>query len=213
MSDPKGPKVDLPEGLAEELEGVEEPNAEGAPAAPEPAGEIAPADSGAHEAPAADTGATGSVEAQLEETREKYLRLAADYENFRRRALKERQDLHNYAVENFVKELLPTVDNLERALAHARQGESTEESKAAWEGVELTYRSLLQCLERFGVVPVAAEGEAFDPQVHEAVQQLPTAEHPPGRVVGVLQKGYLLKDRLLRPALVAVSMRAEGGSE
>jgi len=187
MSDTKGPKVDLPEELMAELEGGGETKPEGA----------------ADAAPAAAPEATPTTE--LAELKDRYLRLAAEFDNFRRRNLKERQDLHNYANENLVKELLPAVDNLERAVVHGRKEEQPADSENLLQGVELTYRSLVQILGRFGVVEIEAEGKPFDPQVHEAVRRVSTNEHAPGTVVEVYQKGYLLKDRLLRPAMVAVA--------
>ena len=177
MTEPKGPKVDLPEELAAEL------------------------DASGDTKPPADAESS----AELAELKDKYLRLAADFENFRRRTLKERQDLHNYANENLVKELLPVVDNLDRAVAHGRKEEQRPDSENLLQGVELTYRSLLQTLARHGVVEVEAQGKPFDPSVHEAVRRVPSGEHEPGSVVDVYQKGYLLKDRLLRPAMVAVA--------
>jgi molecular chaperone GrpE len=183
MSDTNGPKVDLPEELMAELEG----NAEIKPDASSDAAPDAP--------PALE----------LAELKDRYLRLAAEFDNFRRRNLRERQDLHNYANENLVKELLPAVDNLERAVVHGRKGEQPADSENLLQGVELTYRSLVQILARFGVVEIEAEGKPFDPQVHEAVRRVSTDEHAPGTVVEVYQKGYLLKDRLLRPAMVAVA--------
>lgn len=179
MSDTKGPKVELPDELMAELE-----EATGATSA------------GASESPAAT---------ELAELKDRYLRLAAEYDNFRRRNLKERQDLHNYANESLVKELLPAVDNLERAVVHGRKEEQRADSDNLLQGIELTYRSLVQILGRFGVVEIEAEGKPFDPQVHEAVRRVATNEHPPGTVLEVYQKGYLLKDRLLRPAMVAVA--------
>ncbi len=195
MPKAKGPKVELPDALASELASAQEESP-----AEEPEGE---------EAAAADS----SSESELEELRDRYLRLAAEFENFRRRTLRERQELQNYATENLIKDLLLTVDNLERALGHARQQEEGGEIKNLLEGVELTYRSLMQLLEKAGVRVVGAEGETFDPSVHEAIRQVPSEEHPPGTVIEVFQKGYLMKDRLLRPALVAVSAPSENGSD
>ena len=181
MSEPKGPKVDLPEELMAELEGNRD-SATDAGAAPDPA-----------------------LSGELAELKDRHLRLAAEFDNFRRRSLRERQDLHNYANENLVKDLLPTVDNLERAVDHGRKEEQRADSENLLQGVELTYRSLLQILSRHGVVEIEALGKPFDPQVHEAVRRVPSSEHAPGTVVEVYQKGYLLKDRLLRPAMVAVA--------
>jgi molecular chaperone GrpE len=191
MSDTKGPKVELPEGLMAELEDT------GA-AKSEPG-----ADSSADVTSAAASESAPATE--LAELKDRYLRLAAEFDNFRRRNLKERQDLHNYANESLVKELLPAVDNLERAVVHGRKEEQRADSDSLLQGIELTYRSLVQILGRFGVVEIEAEGKPFDPQVHEAVRRVATNEHPPGTVLEVYQKGYLLKDRLLRPAMVAVA--------
>ncbi len=180
MSDSKGPKVDLPEELIAELES---------------SGEAAP------EAPAANA----ADAAELADLKERYLRLAAEYDNFRKRNLRERQDLLNYANESIVKDLLPVVDNLERAVVHGRKEEQRADSENLLQGVELTHRALMQILGRFGVVEIEAAGKPFDPQLHEAVRRVVTSDHAPGTVVEVHQKGYRLKDRLLRPAMVAVA--------
>ncbi len=180
MSDSKGPKVDLPEELIAELEKSGESASE------------SPAEN------AADV-------AELADLKERYLRLAAEYDNFRKRNLRERQDLLNYANESIVKDLLPVVDNLERAVIHGRKEEQRADSENLLQGVELTHRSLIQILGRFGVVEIEAAGKPFDPQVHEAVRRVVTSDHAPGTVVEVHQKGYRLKDRLLRPAMVAVA--------
>ena len=185
MSDTKGPKVDLPVELMAELEGTGDAK------------------------PDAAADAAAAATAELVELKDRYLRLAAEFDNFRRRNLKERQDLHNYANEGLVKDLLPVVDNLERAVVHGRKEEQRADSEKLLQGVELTVRSLVQILERFGVVEIEAEGKPFDPQVHEAVNRVSTGEHAPGTVVAVYQKGYLLKDRLLRPAMVAVAGEPE----
>lgn len=194
MSDePKGPKVELPQDLEVLME--DSAASDGAP-------EAAPV------APAAANAPDGDLAKELAELKDRYLRLAADFDNFRRRSLKERQDLHNYANENLVKELLQTVDNLERAVVHGRKEEQQGDSENLLQGIELTHRSLLQILARHGVAEIEAEGKPFDPQIHEAVRRVPSNEHPPGTVTAVYQKGYLLKDRLLRPAMVAVASEA-----
>jgi len=194
MSDPKGPQVELPPELREDLE--TEYSEEGA--SPQEAGE---AEAGA----AAPSTNPGDLERQLGEQQDKYLRLAAEFDNFRRRSLRERQDALRYGNENLMKELLGTVDNLERAVDHGLADALGEEGAKVFAGVDLTLRSLLQTLEKFGVKQVPAEGEPFDPSVHQAIRQVPSDDTPPGSVAEVLQKGYLLADRLLRPALVGVS--------
>lgn len=191
MSDTKGPKVELPEELMAELEEAGGPKTD-------PSVDTSAATASAPESESASA-------TELAELKDRYLRLAAEFDNFRRRNLKERQDLHNYANESLVKDLLPVVDNLERAVVHGRKEDQRADSENLLQGVELTYRSLVQILGRFGAVEIEAEGKPFDPQVHEAVRRVATREHPPGTVLEVYQKGYLLKDRLLRPAMVAVA--------
>ena len=198
MAEAKGPKVAVPDELLAELE---ENDSAKASASEAPAEEAASPDA---EDPAGDEASEDAAasDGDLEAAQDKYLRLAAEFENFKRRSLKERQDLHNFANEGLIKELLATVDNLERAVGHGRQEEG--DAKSLLEGVELTFRSLMQALEKSGLASVSAEGEPFDPQVHEAIRQV-ESEQPAGTVVEVFQKGYLLKDRLLRAALVSVS--------
>ena len=189
MSESNGPKVDIPDELAAELEEQ-------------------PAATQESHADASD------AEKELAELNDKHLRLAAEFDNYKRRTLKEHQDLLNYATENLIKELLGTVDNLERALDHVRQQEEGgPQNENLTEGVELTYRSLLQALEKSGLVVVDPGGEVFDPKVHEAIRQIPSADHAPGSILEVFQKGYLLRDRLLRPALVAVSGPAQDAEQ
>ena len=180
MSDSDGPKVDIPEELAAELE---------------------------ENQAVAEDGAGGDKPAEFAELNDKYLRLAAEFENFRRRTLKERQDLLNYGNENLIKELLPSVDNLERALGQARKEEEGIDAENLMEGVELTHRTLLQTLEKSGVTTINPEaGKAqFDPSIHEALRQVPSEEQEQGTILEVYQIGFQLKDRLLRPALVAVA--------
>lgn len=140
-----------------------------------------------------------------EEARENYdrlLRSAAELENYKKRVAKEKSDLIRYGNEELLKALLPVIDNLERALGHA-QGKGDEEGIKG--GVEITLQQFLQILQRFGVTPIAAEGERFDPTRHEAVMEQATAEYPPGHVISELEKGYLLNDRLVRPAKVVVA--------
>ena len=193
MSEPKGPKLDVPDDLVAELD---EEKSENTPA------EDTPAD-GEPSAPDAEAAAGDSGD-DIAAWKDRHLRLAAEFENFKRRSLKERQDLLNFATESLVKELLATIDNLERALGHVRQEEDLDKENLL-EGVDLTFRSLMQTLEKSGVRVVEAEGQEFDPKVHEAIRQVPSDEHPPGTVVEVYQKGYVMKNRLLRPALVGVA--------
>ncbi|MDX1648241.1 MAG: nucleotide exchange factor GrpE [Myxococcota bacterium] len=154
------------------------------------------------------------LQAELEALKDRHLRLQADYENHRRRTLNEREESARYGHENLVKDLLPTVDNLERAIDHARQSGGGD-FESMLQGVELVQRELLGALAKHGVEPIEPEGQPFDPNLHEAMAQEATDEVPSGTVVRVLQKGYALRDRLLRPARVMVSKRAtqEGQQE
>lgn len=135
---------------------------------------------------------------------ERLVRLSADFDNQRKRALREKQETLSYGHENVVKDLLPVVDNLERAIEHA-SASSGADFESVLQGVELVRRELLGVLAKHGVGAIEAEGEAFDPNVHEALAQVEDPKVPAGRVAKVLQRGYRLRDRLLRPVRVLVS--------
>ena len=111
-----------------------------------------------------------------------------------------------------LKDMLPVIDNLERAVSHAQSTEA-EATKSIVEGVNLVLRQFQQALERHNVKAVEAVGKPFDPAIHEAVSQAPSTEHPPGTVVAALQTGYMMEGRLLRPALVVVSIAAPAAAE
>jgi molecular chaperone GrpE len=157
------------------------------------------------------------LEAQLEEkTREaseyfdKWLRLRAEFENFKKRMQKEKGDLVKFGNENLLKALLPVLDNLSRAIEH---GKNAKENSPLLEGVEMTYKEFLNTLDRFGVKPVPALGEVFDPEKHEALSQ-EQSEQEANRVIAAVQNGYFYHDRLLRPAKVIVSKgKPEAGKE
>ena len=148
------------------------------------------------------------LQAQLEEkTREsseyfdKWLRLRAEFENFKKRMQKERADLLKFGNESLLKALLPVLDNLSRAIEH---GKNAKESSPLLEGVEMVQKEFLTTLDKFGVKSVQAVGEVFDPERHEAVSQA-ESELEPNRVISAVQSGYFYHDRLLRPARVIVS--------
>ncbi len=145
--------------------------------------------------------ATGEAAA----SKDRAVRVAADLDNLRRRQLRERQETLQYGNENLVKELLGTVDNLERAVDHAK-GSEGKDLVALLQGVELAQRELSTVLAKHGVEVIEADGVAFDPNVHEAVAQMEEGSVPPGNVARVYQKGYRLRDRLLRPARVVVAV-------
>ncbi len=148
------------------------------------------------------------VDAELEakakdaaEWHDKLLRLGAEFENYKKRMQKEKSDLMKFGNESLLKAVLPILDNLERTINH---GKKMNENGPLLQAVEITLRQLLNILERFGVKPVAAVGEAFDPEKHEAVSQV-ESDQEPDRVISELEKGYLFHERLLRPAKVVVS--------
>lgn len=136
----------------------------------------------------------------------KFLRASADLDNYRKRAEKERADLANYANENFISEILPAIDNFERALSHAN-GEGSLDSLR--QGVKLTIDQMYAVLKKLGLQEVKAVGERFDPSIHHAISEEPSVDAEPGTVVREFQRGYFLKGRLLRPAMVAVAKGAE----
>lgn len=141
---------------------------------------------------------------ELIAARDRELRLRADFENFRRRALKERQELLQYGHENLVKDLLSTVDNLDRAIEHSRRSDGGD-LQSLLQGVEMLQRELRAILEQHEVTEIEAQGRPFDPALHEAMTQVPSTDVPPNTVIEVLQKGYQLRGRLLRPARVVVA--------
>lgn len=139
---------------------------------------------------------------EAQENYERALRLAADMENLKKRLEREKTDLLQFANENLIKELLPVVDNLELALEHGRQAGT---AAAFLEGIELVHQGFLKALARFGVTPLETMGQPFDPVYHNAVMQEAAPEVPDCSVLKELQKGYLLHNRLLRPAMVVVA--------
>ena len=133
---------------------------------------------------------------------DRLLRLAADFENYKKRSAKEREEWTKFANEDLIKAMLPFIDNLERAVNHAQK---VSDTGVLIEGVRLTLQQLLQALNKFGLSSFESVGKPFDPTVHEAMLVVQTDQHEPNQVVEEFQKGYLLNDRLLRPATVSVS--------
>jgi molecular chaperone GrpE len=139
------------------------------------------------------------------ELNDRLLRLAAEFENYKRRIRKENEEAGIRTIESLLKEILPPLDNLDRALVAARANESTS-TGALIEGVQMVQKLFFAALEKFQVKPFDAQGQQFDPNFHEAVQQVDSDTLPPGSVATVFQRGYFIGNgnRLLRPALVAV---------
>ena len=147
---------------------------------------------------------------ERDEVQDRHLRLQAEFENFRRRGLKERQEAHNFGHQNLVKDLLSTVDNLERAITAVTEGSGGEELQALLQGIELVQREFLGALGKHGVAKIESADKTFDPAVHEAMSQVVDDNVPANTVVSVLEEGYQLRDRMLRPARVIVSKRSDG---
>ena len=144
-------------------------------------------------------------QAEAEKYRDSYVRTQAEMENMKKRLEREKADFVKYANDNLVKDLLPILDNLERALEHAKA--EGENGQGLISGVQLTYDGFVSVLERFGVKAVSALGEKFDPNFHEAVMQKEDPDVEANTVIEQVQKGYLLNERLVRPALVVVSRK------
>ena len=148
------------------------------------------------------------LEAQLAETAKKeqdlLLRTRAEIDNIRRRTEQDVEKAHKFALEKFAKDILNTIDNLERALATPANTED-ETVKALFDGVELTLKELLATVARFGVEPVGVVGEVFNPDLHQAISMQPMEGFETNQIITVLQKGYLLNGRVIRPAMVMVA--------
>lgn len=157
-------------------------------------------ENGADEGSEAEKG-EGGVGSELQEANEKYMRLAAEYQNFRRRTETEKQNIASYANERIAKELLDVVDNFERALASAKAEESGLKN-----GVDLIYKQLLTVLKNFGVEPIDTKNKEFDPNFHNAVMSEAVDGTEAGMILAEMQKGYMLRDRVLRPSMVKVSV-------
>jgi len=160
------------------------------------------------EAPSARPGAESTEVQKLRAERDTLLdrlaRMQADFENARKRAAKEQQDFRDYALADAIKALLPTLDSFERAL----QSSSKEKSELR-AGVELIYKQLQDALAKLGLRPIPAKGEPFDPHLHEAIEMVETADVPDHQIIEELQRGYKLKERLLRPAMVKVASNSK----
>ena len=169
----------------------------------EPANDAAPE---AASAPEADPIAV--LEAEKADLKDKLLRLMADMENLRRRTAREITDARTYAVTNFARDMLNVADNVRRAIESVPE-EASRTAEGAFkgliEGIDLTERDLLKTLERHGVKKLDPQGQKFDPNLHQAMFEVPNPEVPNGTVVQVVQTGYVIGDRVLRPALVGVS--------
>jgi molecular chaperone GrpE len=147
------------------------------------------------------------LESKAEEAKETYdrlLRVTADFENYKKRSTREMEEVRKYANQSLLKEMLSVVDNLELAINSSN--DEKESDKSLIEGLNLTLSEILRVLEKFNVTPIEARGKTFDPAFHEAVMREETDDFPEKTVVSEFQKGYLIHDRLLRPAMVVVAV-------
>ena len=142
------------------------------------------------------------AEAERDRFRDQYLRAAAEMENIRKRSAREREELLKYASLGLMSDLLPAVDNLQRAI---EAGAGEDQSGNLLQGVQMVLKQFEEILARHGAEPIHAQGEPFDPNVHEALQQVPKSDVPPMTVVQELERGFKLRDRVLRPSKVIVS--------
>ena len=164
--------------------------------------------------PATPEDRAAALEAERDEMKDRWVRTAAEFENWKKRARKEKDDAVATARESVLRDVLEIADNLERAAsAQTKGGDGVVDGAAVLKGVSLVLRLFQQKLERYEVKPFEVAGQPFDPRVHEAVSRVESAEIPSGSVVTELQKGYKVGERLLRPALVSVSTGPKPHSE
>ena len=191
------------ETIAEEVEGADSPVAEE---------ETAGVETDAEADDACGAGADElrqqieALQAEKDELNDKMLRMAAELENFKKRIEREKQNAIKFAEEALLKELLPTIDNLERALA---MEQTNEDAIKLHEGVELTLKGLMSTVEKYGLSPIDSVGQPFDPNVHEALTMEASDEIPAQSIITEFEKGYYYKDKLLRAAKVVVSKGSE----
>lgn len=146
-----------------------------------------------------------TAEKELQETHDRLLRVSAEFENYKKRSARDMTDFKKFANETLIKEMLPVVDNLERALESTNQ--DRPESKSVAEGVRMTLTEILKIFEKYQVKQIEALGETFDPSFHQAVMQEEDDSQPDKTITKELQKGYLMHDKLIRPAMVVVSKK------
>ncbi len=140
---------------------------------------------------------------EAKETYDRFLRVSAEFENYKKRSAREMDDFRKYANQSLVKEMLAVVDNLERALNSSNGNSSNDKCMA--DGVNLTLKEILKVFEKFNVKPIESIGQPFDPNFHQAMMQEETEDYSENTVITELQKGYLIHDRLLRPSMVVVA--------
>jgi molecular chaperone GrpE len=151
---------------------------------------------------------TEKLKAERDALLDRLARLQAEFDNARKRAVREQQEFREYAAADVIKNILPTLDSFERALKAG--GDSNSNSNDFRNGIELIYRQFQDALQKIGVQPIVSVGQPFDPRVHEAVEMVDTTDVPDHHVLDELQRGYKYKERLLRPAMVRVARNSRG---
>ncbi|HSA06994.1 MAG TPA: nucleotide exchange factor GrpE [Candidatus Gastranaerophilales bacterium] len=144
------------------------------------------------------------LEEELEKQKNQYIRLAADFDNYRKRQEQEREALLKYGAEDTIKKLLPIIDSIERAQKSFQELDDCKKLKDSFEAIQ---KQLSECLDKIGLTKIPTVGENFDPNLHEAVMQTPTEEHEDHSIITELQTGYKLYDRIVRPAMVNVAVK------
>jgi molecular chaperone GrpE len=168
-------------------------------------GDVTPSSNGGE---AGEADPLTEAKAEAARMKDQWMRTAADFDNFRKRSRRELEDMRKAGKEELLKELLPVFDNLERAIQSAQRATDV---KGVAEGLSMVLRQYVDTLARGGISKVPSVGQLFDPAHHEAIQQVETAEHPPGTVVAEVQPGYQQGDRLIRAAMVVVAKPPSGG--
>jgi len=154
-----------------------------------------------------------TLQKELSEQKEKYLRLYAEFENYKKMVQKEKEELINYANEKLIKDLLPIIDNFELAIKHAGSDEGSKWIESMKTGVTNTLKEFLRILEKYGVKPIETVGQNFNPEIHHAVSIIETYEQEENIILDELRKGYFYKNKVLREPLVAVSKKPKPSSE
>jgi molecular chaperone GrpE len=150
------------------------------------------------------------AEKKAAENYDKYVRAVAELDNYRKRAIREKADAIRYGNENLLRDILPLVDGMDRALEHSCNSEDFDAFK---KGLKMLHGQLLGCLQKHGVETIDTAGKEFDPNVHEAMMQVESADHEDSKVIDEFERGYLLNGRLLRPAKVSVCKRSSMGGD
>ena len=200
MSEDKKTDIEEQETEATDLDSAESEPIDDAPE--ESSVDTEPEDSSEAEALADLKAEYEAYKAESEKQHDQMLRTIAEFDNSRKRTEREKEESLKYALESFVKELIPTIDGIERAIQSTRE---SEDFAALAEGVEMIYKGILSTLEKRGVIPIDAVNESFDPMQHEAVMHVESENVPENHVIEEWQKGYLLHNRVIRPSMVSVS--------